>query len=584
MTSDVIVTRDLTKVYRLYQRPAYKLLDLLGLCPAGASYYREHVALEDVNLTVGSGEKLAIIGRNGAGKSTLLKLVAGIIRATSGDVTVRGRVSNLLQLGTGFHPEFTGRQNVYANLAHQGLTGREADRAFDQILAFAEIEEYIDQPMKTYSTGMCSRLMFSASIVLNPQILIIDEILGVGDAYFAHKSFERMRELCSQSQTTLLLVTHDVYSALNLCDRFIWIDRGRVTFDGDGHTAIALYESSIKEQEERMLRQRTAAALSEGPRATEQQLVHVLLRSRNGFALRKPLAIDEIVLTGADGMIRTLVVAHGSPEWHLVPEGNLGPEEIVDGRRCRAIQTHGSIYHKAEWLVSLPAGVSVVAARVRWHYAGPDAVEFAVFSNTRDVRIRGDLTKAAGWQEQQFAAGGAAQELKPVAQTEYGTATVRVASVQLIDRTGSETSQVRHGDPLTVRVRLSINGNVAGRQITFVLGLTRQNTPYAVNIVDHHLHLPAIENECVLDVQLRAVQLGSGTWYLRVGIGEAGVFERAVIKHFALDDRWYHLFREGAQLDVLSVNHLDASGTFVVHPATFVVRPVVEDTTASQIQ
>src|SRR5947209_5632561 len=123
-----IVTRDLTKVYRLYQRPAYRLLDLLGLCPDDPRHFSRHAALCDVNLTVARGEKVAVIGRNGAGKSTLLKLIAGLIRPTSGTIAVHGRISNLLQLGTGFHPEFTGRQNVYANLAHQGIAGRDADR------------------------------------------------------------------------------------------------------------------------------------------------------------------------------------------------------------------------------------------------------------------------------------------------------------------------------------------------------------------------------------------------------------------------------------------------------------------------
>src|SRR5262249_55666284 len=153
-------------------------------------------------------------------------------------VEVFGQVSNLLQIGSGFHPDFTGRQNVFASLAHQGITGAEAAGLFDEVVAFAEIEEYIDQPMKTYSTGMCSRLMFSSSVVVRPEILIVDEILGVGDAYFSHKSFERMRELCTREGTTLLLVTHDIYSALNLCDRFIWIDRGEVKFDGEGKAAI----------------------------------------------------------------------------------------------------------------------------------------------------------------------------------------------------------------------------------------------------------------------------------------------------------------------------------------------------------
>jgi len=569
-----IVTRDLTKVYRLYQRPAYRLLDLLGLCPDDPRHFSRHAALCDVNLTVARGEKVAVIGRNGAGKSTLLKLIAGLIRPTSGTIAVHGRISNLLQLGTGFHPEFTGRQNVYANLAHQGIAGRDADRTFDNVLAFAEVEEYIDQPMKTYSTGMCSRLMFSSTVVLKPEILIVDEILGVGDAYFSHKSFEKMRELSTEAHTTLLLVTHDVYSAMNLCERFIWIDHGLVKFDGDAKTAVAMYESSIKEQEEHSLRQRTTTVLTDKTDVESPRLLHVLIRSRTGFALPKPLAIESIALTGADGTTSLMKAAEASAGWYLVPEGNIGPEEIVDGRRCRVLQTHGSIYHKAEWVVSLPAGFSPVSARVVWNYSGADPVELAVFADVRRVLVVGELGSASRWQERAFGASPtAAEELSTPAQTEYGTGIVRIVGVRMLDAAGEDTTQVKHGDALTLRVHVRINtAEPRLRQITFVLGITRLNTPYAVNVINHHLDLPPDGDECLLDVHLASVQLGSGTWYVRVGLAKAGLFERPTIKYFAVDSGWHHLMREGIQLEVLSIGHLDASGCFMVHPATFDVQ------------
>src|SRR5262249_6339835 len=153
------------------------------------------------------------IGRNGAGKSTFLKLVTRVIEPSSGTLEVAGKVHALLQIGTGFHPDFTGRENVFAFFAQLGITGEDARRRFADVVEFAEIEEYIDQPVKTYSTGMSVRLMFSASTSIEPELLVLDEVLGVGDAYFAHKSFERMRELCEREAATLLLVTHDVYSA-----------------------------------------------------------------------------------------------------------------------------------------------------------------------------------------------------------------------------------------------------------------------------------------------------------------------------------------------------------------------------------
>src|SRR5262245_55083137 len=179
----VVSLRGVGKTYRLYQRPAYRVLDLLGVCPAGARYYTERDALRNITLDVTAGEKVAIIGRNGAGKSTLLKIVTGSIAPTAGTARFQGRVSPLLQIGTGFHGDFTGRQNVYAGLAHQGITGAAAHTRFEEIVSFAELEEYIDQPMKTYSTGMAARLMFASATAIEPEILVVDELLGVGDAY-----------------------------------------------------------------------------------------------------------------------------------------------------------------------------------------------------------------------------------------------------------------------------------------------------------------------------------------------------------------------------------------------------------------
>src|SRR5262245_49759866 len=155
--------RGLRKVYKLYRSPAYRLRDILGLLPADKRYYDEHVALQDVTLDIQRGEKVAIIGRNGAGKSTLLRLITKVIEPTSGTIEVKGETQALLSLGTGFHPELTGRQNVEAYLANFGITGGKAERMIRDVIDFAELEEYIDQPTKTYSTGMNMRLMFSAS-------------------------------------------------------------------------------------------------------------------------------------------------------------------------------------------------------------------------------------------------------------------------------------------------------------------------------------------------------------------------------------------------------------------------------------
>jgi ABC-type polysaccharide/polyol phosphate transport system ATPase subunit len=496
----------------------------------------------------------------------MLKVITGLLKPTAGLVEVNGRISNLLQIGSGFHPDFTGRQNVFASLAHQGIVGREATALFDAIVDFSEIEEYIDQPMKTYSTGMCSRLMFSASIILKPELLIVDEILGVGDAYFAHKSFERMRELCSHDGATLLLVTHDIYGAQNLCDRFIWIDRGRVKHDGDAKTAVAMYETSVKEQEENARRRRTVAvAVEAAPPLT--QSIQVIVRSPTGFALKRPLALALIELIDTEGHVERLEVsATDQPAWHVLPEGNLGAPETVHGRRCRVLRTFGSIYHKAEWVVTTPAGWTLSRARVQWHYEGPDEAEFTMIRGGQDVLVKGTLAGRDGWQDASFDAGPEHHEGPPT-QTEFGSGLVRITETRLFDRDGVEVVSVARRETLVIRVWLDVNGPAIGRAVTFVLAFTRHGTSFAVNVVEHHLVLPTAKT--LVDITLPSVQLGSGAWFLRAGIGEAGIFERGTLNYFAVDDRWYHMMRDGIPFEVRSIDHLDSAGCFMVHEGRF---------------
>ena len=567
----VVRLQSVSKVYRLYQKPAYRFLDLFGLCPPGERYYREHEALGNVNLEIGRGERVAIIGRNGAGKSTMLKIVTGLVQPTAGSVEVDGRISNLLQLGSGFHPDFTGRQNVFAGLAHQGIIGSGAAKLFDEIVQFAEIEEYIDQPMKTYSTGMCSRLMFSSSVIMSPEILVVDEILGVGDAYFSHKSFGRMRELCSGGGTTLLLVTHDIYSALNLCDRFIWIDRGRVRFDGDGKGAISLYEASIKEQEEEWFRQQNAASLRA---ASGEAAVHVVLRSRTGFALSDRLSVSALALVDADGRTLPLEVADGDARWHVVPESNLTDPEVVGGRRCRSLRTFGSIYHKAEWTVQLPAGFEVAQLRADWLYRGDDPIEARVLSTDRHAIVRAELASGEGWQSAAFdRARGDRQEIDLFKPVDYGTGAIRILAVEFHDAAGRSVSQTRHGEPLTVRVRCRSAEATPHAAVTFCVGFARQGSAYQGYIYDSHVQIPDAE-EFVIDSRIDELRLGSGVWYVNLGIGAAGLFDRSALPYFSVDSAWYHLMAARLQLQVLSAGKFDANGCFVLLPADIVAAPV----------
>jgi lipopolysaccharide transport system ATP-binding protein len=201
-------------------------------------------ALQDVTLAVGRGEALGLIGRNGSGKSTLLSCLAGIYRPTRGAVSTDGRVVALLELGTGFHPELSGRDNIFLNASLYGLHNRDVARRLSAITDFAELGDFIDAPVKTYSSGMYSRLAFAVAVHLDPEILLLDEILSVGDQAFQRKCVERMQEFMRAGKT-IIFVSHSLGQIVNVCQRAIWLEEGRVVIDGGSVEVVAAYEGQM---------------------------------------------------------------------------------------------------------------------------------------------------------------------------------------------------------------------------------------------------------------------------------------------------------------------------------------------------
>jgi ABC-type polysaccharide/polyol phosphate transport system ATPase subunit len=221
---------NVSKCYHIYDRPIDRLKQSLWF--GRRSFFREFWALRDVSLTLGEGETVGIIGRNGSGKSTLLQIVCGTLAPTLGTVQVEGRVAGLLELGAGFNPEFTGRENVYINASILGLSRREIDERYEEIAAFADIGDFLEQPVKTYSSGMFVRLAFAVAVHVEPRVLVIDEALSVGDIAFRNKCMLKLREL-RQKGTTLLFVSHDLSTVQMICDRVAWLDHGEIRSVGD---------------------------------------------------------------------------------------------------------------------------------------------------------------------------------------------------------------------------------------------------------------------------------------------------------------------------------------------------------------
>ncbi len=248
MCRDIAIQlRNISKRYKLYKNNLSKILDLFGL--SLKKNYEEFWSLKNINLSIQRGEKVGIIGRNGAGKTTLLSLIAGRIKPSSGNIIVKGQVSALFTLGVGFHPEFSGRENIFSSLAFQGVTGKEAKRLANKIIEFSELEDFINQPVKTYSAGMYARLAFTVATAIEPEILIIDEILSAGDSYFTSKAISRMKELTSGG-TTVLFVSHDLVSVQKICNRCIWIEKGKIKQDGKTLDVIKAYSADMRRRYE----------------------------------------------------------------------------------------------------------------------------------------------------------------------------------------------------------------------------------------------------------------------------------------------------------------------------------------------
>lgn len=244
--SDVVIKVDkVSKLYKLYDKPSDRLKEALGL--SKKKRYKEHYALNDVSFDVHKGETVGIIGTNGSGKSTVLKIITGVLNQTSGDVVINGRISALLELGAGFNMEYTGLENVYLNGTMIGFSREEIDSKLQDILDFADIGDFINQPVKTYSSGMFVRLAFAVAINIDPEILIVDEALSVGDVFFQAKCYKKFEEFKEKGKT-VLFVSHDLGSISKYCDRVVLLNKGEKLAEGSPREMVDLYKKVLTKQ------------------------------------------------------------------------------------------------------------------------------------------------------------------------------------------------------------------------------------------------------------------------------------------------------------------------------------------------
>ena len=264
-----IKVQNLTKTYKLYKEPIDRLKEALN--PFKKSYHNDFHALKNVSFEIKKGETVGIIGRNGSGKSTLLKIITGVLTPSSGRVAIHGKISAILELGAGFNPEMSGLENIYLNTSINGMNKEATDKKIDEIREFAELGEFIHQPLKTYSSGMKARLAFAVAINIDPDILIVDEALAVGDAAFQRKCFAKMEQI-REAGATILFVSHSEGSIVSLCSRAIWLSNGEKIIEGEPKLVTGLYmKNSQKKQINKVEIEKELLELEKSPKKKEEK-------------------------------------------------------------------------------------------------------------------------------------------------------------------------------------------------------------------------------------------------------------------------------------------------------------------------
>jgi ABC-type polysaccharide/polyol phosphate transport system ATPase subunit len=583
MSEDVIIRAEqLTKTYRLHRRPHDRVFSLFRKTPKDAEFdpASVHHALRGVDLEIRRGEKVAVIGRNGAGKSTLLKIITRAIEPTSGKLDVRGKSHALLSLGVGFHPDFSGRENAYSFLAHMGVAGKKADALVEDSIAFAEIEEYIDQPIKTYSTGMQARLMFAVSTALEPDLLVIDEVLGVGDAYFQNKSFERIRELCESNNTTLLLVSHDIYSAAKLCPRIIWIDQGRVKGDGPATEMLKAYENSIRLQEDARQKQKLALAFRRDVGRTAHP-AFIEIRARNNEPASSPVYFSEATLRFEQHDVRTLpllTAENGSTPLgsgyaaQIMPHAPWGAPVEIDGRMTRPWNNFGAVEHKAGFVI-FPRDENAAAA------LGKATLSFTVHANAAvdadvvyvspegaEFILHRLLTEPLQWQTVSVALDSAAPATS-VAQIDggrgrQGSGRVILYGFEMRNEEKQSTFVFEHGRPATLSMDYRINDTLLDERCQIIIAFRRNGVEDIARLMGKNIRFDAgAAKNGRVECNLTPLRLGAAKYKIAVMVAKENYFDQHNGLFYSINPDVYDVHSECMEIEVVDRGNAFSVGT-----------------------
>jgi lipopolysaccharide transport system ATP-binding protein len=565
MSEPVISARGVEKVFRRYTSPIWQALDALGF-PVSRRRYEPFAALKGLDLEVRRGERLALIGRNGAGKSTLLRILSGQMRPSAGEVQVRGNAHALMELGTGFHPDFTGLENVRSALAFNGIPEREIAARIDDIIDFAELDEFMQRPVSEYSAGMYTRLAFAVQTSITPDILVIDEILGAGDAYFVGKSIQRMKELTSAG-ATVLFVSHDMSAVQLLCDRAVWLQHGTVRMDGDTLAVSKAYMAQVRVEEEARLAARTRSMTKgQAEQASQLGATSLLLRfAGEGGPPRQPLWLGATRLLADGARIATLTgdLAEDRSEggqiklWVDPIHMNWGPPKARLGRQARPFGDFGGRFAHAPISVALdPSAAPAWRLELDVLPSPVAAVTLDIYDEAEgEYRTLARIPASADQQWQtleielplddtsQPPEPAPAELLQILDTTErYGSGEARITAFGFLDAEGARRHTLVSGEP--ARARLVVAADTAVWDPVAVIAVYRPDGTCALQVTSNRdgMSLSKLEGRAMIEAEFDPLYLGPGDYIVAVALFKELDLRSAVEPAaYDLHDRCYAL-------------------------------------------
>jgi lipopolysaccharide transport system ATP-binding protein len=569
--SPVVRLTEVGKAYKIFRSPFGIFLDAIGL--SRLADHREFWAVRGFDLELAQGQRLGLVGRNGAGKSTVLKLITQNIDASEGSVEVDGEVHALFEAGGGLHPEFSGTENIRASLETMGLDKEQIAEAEQEIADFTELGGFLDQPLKTYSLGMQSRLSFAISTAVKPEILIVDEVLGAGDAYFFGKAISRMEGLV-QSGATVLIVSHALDQVVRFCEETIWLDRGRVVMRGPSTEVVKAYEKFIRELEDRRLRAKNRKTLLAGYDAFERESYtdHLELELRPGAAAESRLDVARAVLV-RDGEAEDELLVGGAQDADATQSafvaadgGWSGPrqEEGAFFRSLEEPQAGGRIafalwffYPQSRYQVELTyRSTGASEAVLSRGGEGSQAVELEPASEWTTVR----LELRAGLVGDAVAAG------ESNVSRWRGTAGLRMEQVSMLDEDGNEQAVFEVHRPLSIIVELSATEDGTFPLVPAALVFRLDGIVVTRHVGDEAVLELRAGERAQARLDLGPLQLGDGTYLLSVGL------YRWLDLNNTVSSEYYDYYDRSFEFQVTGNPPLH--NEVFRHPGTWSVRPL----------